>query len=97
MVSRRTSSGTRARIARFITVSSRVLLARSRSGVRSLDRGAHRTEHEQRLAFLDEIRGKLRRVAGADILRGVDRSGRDEQHLAGLERHRRLTLNLIFP
>src|SRR5215213_8517863 len=32
----------------------------------------------------------------ADVLRRVDRAGRDEQEVAGLERHRRLALDLIL-
>src|SRR5262245_2018496 len=52
---------------------------------------------DDRLPFLDGIRGELRRVAATDVLRRVDRSGRDEQDIAGLEGHRRLALYLIFP
>src|SRR3954471_8381846 len=51
---------------------------------------------DERLAFFDDIRGELRRVDTADVLRRVDRSGRDEQDLASLERHRRLALELIL-
>jgi hypothetical protein len=50
----------------------------------------------ERLAFLDNIRGELGAVAAADVLRRVDRAGRDEQHVAGLERHRRLALDLVL-
>ena len=57
---------------------------------RSLD------QHDERLPFFDDIRGELRAVAAADVLRRVDRSGRDEQDVAGLERHRRLALDLIL-
>ena len=46
------------------------------SAGRSLD---HR---EERLPFFDDIRGELRPVAAADVLRRVDRSGRDEQDCA---------------
>src|SRR5918992_3686905 len=51
--------------------------------------------HDEGLPLLDDIGGELRSIATADVLRGVDRSGRDEQNLAGLERHRRLALELI--
>jgi hypothetical protein len=38
------------------------------------------TDHrDKRLAFFDDIRGELRCAAAADVLRRVDRSGRDEQ------------------
>src|SRR5262245_40741842 len=50
----------------------------------------------ERLPFFDDIRGELRPVAGADVPRRVDRSGRDEQDVAGLERDRRLALDLIL-
>src|SRR5688500_2012521 len=53
-------------------------------------------QHDERLPFFDDIRGELRPVAGADVLRGVIRSGRDEQGLPGLERYRRLALELIL-
>ena len=43
------------------------------------------SHHDERLPFLDDIRGELRPVAAADVLRRVDRSGRDEQDVAGLE------------
>src|SRR5437867_10038767 len=52
--------------------------------------------HNERLPFFDDIRGEFRPVAAADVLCCVDRSGRDEQDLAGLERHRRLALDLIL-
>jgi hypothetical protein len=42
-------------------------------------------EHEQRLAFLHDVRGELRGVAAADILDGVNGTGRNEQHVAGVE------------
>src|SRR5262245_57841328 len=50
----------------------------------------------KRLPFFDDIRGEFRTVAAADVLRRVDRSGRDEQDVAGLERDRRLALDLIL-
>src|SRR5712691_10831137 len=52
--------------------------------------------HDERLPFFDDIRGELRPGAAADVLGRVDRSGRDEQDVAGLERHRRLALDLIL-
>src|SRR5689334_3968602 len=53
-------------------------------------------DREERLPFLDDVGGELRRVAGADVPRRVDRSGRDEQDLARLERHRRLALDPVL-
>src|ERR1700730_17813549 len=55
-----------------------------------------RYHFNQRLAFLDNVGGEFGPVAAADVLRRVDRSRRDEQHVAGLERHRRLAFDLIF-
>src|SRR6266850_2426022 len=54
----------------------------------SLTRG----QRNERLPFCDEIRGELRSVASADVLRAVDGSCRDEQD----DRPRRLALDLIF-
>src|SRR5262245_51789521 len=51
---------------------------------------------EERFPLFDEIRGELRRVAAADVLHYMDRSGRDEQEVAVLECHRRLALHLIL-
>src|SRR6266702_2669010 len=59
-------------------------------------RGRSLDHHDERLPFFDDIRGELRPGAAADVLRRVDRSGRDEQDVAGLERHRRLALDLIL-
>ena len=58
--------------------------------------GAHLTQHDERLPFLDDIRGELGRVAAADILHLVVRSVRDEQDLAGLEGHRRPAVEPIL-
>src|SRR5262245_14605776 len=57
---------------------------------RSLD------QRKERLPFFDDIRGELRCIARARVPRRVDRSGRDEQDVAGLERHRRLALDLVL-
>jgi hypothetical protein len=46
-------------------------------------------QRDERLPFFDDIRGELCSVAAADVLRRVDRFGRDEQDVAGLERRRR--------
>src|SRR5215217_9642556 len=46
--------------------------------------GRSLAQHDERLAFLDDVRGELRRVAAADVLRRMDRPGGDEQGLAGL-------------
>src|SRR5260370_4200404 len=51
---------------------------------------------EQRLAFLDDVGGQLTAGAAADVFRRVDRSGGNEENIAGLERHRRLVLDLIL-
>src|SRR5712692_8440730 len=58
----------------------------------SLTRG----QRNERLPIFDEIRGELRSVARADVLRAVDGSCRDEQDVTGLDRPRRLALDLIF-
>ena len=52
--------------------------------------------HDKRLPFLDDIRRELRPSAAADVSRRVDRSRRNEQDAAGLERHGRLALELIL-
>ena len=51
---------------------------------------------DQRLSLLDDVGGELHPGAAADVLRRVDRSSRDEQNLARLERHRRLAVDLIL-
>src|SRR5262249_32627048 len=51
---------------------------------------------EKRLSFFDDIRGELRAFAAADVLCCVDRSSRDEQNVAGFERHRRLSLDVVL-
>src|SRR5215470_2674639 len=51
---------------------------------------------EQRLAFFDDIGGELARGDAADVLRRMDRSGRNEEYVPGLERHRRLALDVIL-
>ena len=51
---------------------------------------------DERLPFFDDMRGELCPVAAANVLRRVDRSGRDEQDVARLDRYRRLDLNLIL-
>src|SRR5215207_826102 len=43
-------------------------------------------QRDERFPFLDDIRGQLRPVAAADVLHRVDRSGRDEQDVARLDR-----------
>jgi hypothetical protein len=60
--------------------------------------GTRRSFHqrEERFPFFDDIRGELRRIAAADVARRVDRSGRDEQYVAGLERYRRLALDFVL-
>src|SRR3954447_19426515 len=80
----------------LMAVSSGALLARSYPGLRLLRRRALRIERDERLAFLDDVRGEFRGVPGADVLRRVDRSGRDEQGLPGPQRHWRPPLKLVF-
>src|SRR3954463_15723890 len=53
-------------------------------------------QRDSRLPFFEDVGGEFRRIAAADILRRVDRSGRDEQDVAGLERHRRFALELVL-
>src|SRR5262249_39589390 len=53
-------------------------------------------QFDERLALLDEVGAQLGGVDAADILRRVYRSGRDEQHVASLERYGLLGLELIF-
>src|SRR5262245_52510610 len=53
-------------------------------------------QHDERLAFFDDVRGELCGVAAADVFHRVDRSGRNKQDIAGLERHRRPALELIL-
>src|SRR5262245_6469229 len=81
-VSSRVSGGRRTALVDSITT----LLGRARS--------LH--EHEKRLPLLDDVGRELRGVAVADIPYGVDRLGRDEQDIAGVERGRRLALDLIL-
>src|SRR5690349_20588538 len=50
---------------------------------------------EKRLASFNHIGGELRPVGAADVLRRMRRSGRDEQYVAGLDRHR-LAADLVF-
>jgi hypothetical protein len=51
---------------------------------------------KERLSLFHDVRGELRRAAAAHVPDRVDSSVRDEQHLAGLERYRRLAVELIF-
>src|SRR5215212_5484285 len=53
-------------------------------------------QHDDWLPFFDDIRGELRRVGGADVPHRVDRFGRDEQDVAGVERRRRLAFDLVL-
>jgi hypothetical protein len=52
--------------------------------------------HEERLPLFDDVRRELGRVAAADVPHRVDRFGRDEQDVAGVERRRWLALKLIL-
>jgi hypothetical protein len=53
-------------------------------------------QHDERLPFLDDISGELRRVGGAYVFHRVDRFSRDEKDLARVERRRWLALELIL-
>src|SRR4029453_7311130 len=53
-------------------------------------------QSEKRLAFFDDVGGELTAGAAADVPGRMDRSGRNEEDIAGLERHRRLVADLIF-
>ncbi len=53
-------------------------------------------DHEEWLPFLDDVRGELRRVAGADVLHSVDRLRRDHQRIAGVVSRLRLTVDRIL-
>jgi hypothetical protein len=52
--------------------------------------------HDQRLALLDDVGGELGAGDAAGVPGGVNRPGRHEQDLAGLQGHRRLSVQLIF-
>ena len=49
----------------------------------------------ERFPFFDDIRGQLRSFSAADVLRRVDRSGRDDGR-RGLERHHGFPSNLVL-
>src|SRR4051812_45717311 len=51
---------------------------------------------DERLALFDDVGGKLRRVDAADVSGRMDSSVRDEQDVAGLERHRRLAVERVL-
>src|SRR5689334_19612259 len=53
-------------------------------------------DRDEGLALFDDVRTELRSVDRADVLRRVDRSGRNEQDLTGLQRYRRLALDLVL-
>ena len=57
---------------------------------------SHFTSVRSGLPFSTTYVASSAAVNAADVLRRVDRSGRDEQDVAGLERHRRLALDLIL-
>jgi len=55
-----------------------------------------RGQGDERPAPVDDIGGELGGAVGAGIGHRVDRSGRDEQDIAGPERHRRPAVEAIF-
>ena len=54
------------------------------------------SQFEERLSFFREVRGEFEGVTAADVLHRMDCSVRDEQDLAGLERHWRPAVELIL-
>lgn len=52
--------------------------------------------HEEWLPLLDDVRGKLRRVAGPDVPHRVNGFGRDYQPLAGADPCRWLAVDLVL-
>ena len=54
-------------------------------------------QHEKRLCPFHDVGRELASAAGADDRRRVDHSGRDEQDFAGLDDHRRLAVQRVFP
>src|SRR6185295_20055083 len=61
-------------------------------------RGPPRSLHQrqQRLTFLDDVGGELAAGDAAGIAGRMNRSGWNEEHVAGLQRDRWLVLDLIF-
>src|SRR5262245_54273478 len=53
-------------------------------------------EDEEGLPLLDDVRGELHRVAGADVPHCMRRLGRDGQCLAGAGRDRRLAVDVVL-
>ena len=52
---------------------------------------------EERFPFFDDIGGQLRAFPVADVLRRVNRAGRDEENVARLQRDRRFSFHLGTP
>src|SRR4051794_28817058 len=53
-------------------------------------------QREEGLPLLDDVGGKLTAGYAAGVPGRMDRFRRNEEHVAGLQRHRRLVLELIF-
>src|SRR3954471_15080219 len=53
-------------------------------------------QRQERLALLDDVGGKLAAGDAAEVPGRMDCSGRNEEHVACLQFHRRLVLELIF-
>src|SRR4051812_19854107 len=53
-------------------------------------------DRDEWLSLFDDIGGEFRCDSNADVLHRVDRSGRDEQHVAGMENHRRPAVDQVL-
>src|SRR3954454_2677418 len=53
-------------------------------------------QREERLALLGDVGGEVTAGDTAEVPGRMGRSGRDEEHVAALQRHRRLAPELIF-
>src|SRR3954465_5282592 len=53
-------------------------------------------QREERFALLDDVGGKLTAGDAAEVLRRMDRSCGNEEHVTGVQCHSRLVLELIF-
>src|SRR4030095_11391102 len=53
-------------------------------------------QREERFALLDDVGGKLAAGDAAEVPARMNGSGGNKEHVAGVQRHRRLVLELIF-
>src|SRR6185369_1198539 len=91
-------TGSNGRMQGAAAVSSPAANANAISIMSDSPRGPPRSLHQcdERFALLDDVGGKLTAGDAAGIPGRMDRSGRNEEHVAGLKCHRRLVLDLIF-